>query len=112
MIKVNCEYKIKEDIGFIIEAEKINVLELSEATRISRTTFNAIDKRGSASKSITRTEIFDSMKFSRSTVCRLPQPVLLFIDADYLPLTRHLSGMKPRQTGKHKKFTIIISTLT
>ena len=23
MIEVNCEYKIKEDIGFIIEAEKI-----------------------------------------------------------------------------------------
>ena len=30
MITVNCEYRIKEDIGFIIEAEKINTLELSE----------------------------------------------------------------------------------
>ena len=27
------------------------------------------------------------MIFPRSTVCRLSQPVLLFIDADYLPLT-------------------------
>ena len=45
-MKINCEYKIKDDIGFIIEAEKINVLELSEATRISRTTINAEEKRG------------------------------------------------------------------
>jgi len=52
MIEVNCEYKIKEDIGFIIEAEKINALELSEATKISRTTFNAIGKRGSATDRI------------------------------------------------------------
>ena len=52
MIEVNCEYKIKEDIGFIIEAEKINALELSEATKISRTTFNAIGKRGSATDEV------------------------------------------------------------
>ena len=52
MIKVNCEYKIKEDIGFIIEAEKINVLELSEATRISRTTLDSIEKRGSATDEV------------------------------------------------------------
>ena len=25
---------------------------------------------------------------------------------------RHLSGMKPRQIGEHKKFTIIVSTLS
>ena len=48
MININCEYKIKEDVGFIIEAEKINTLELSEATGISRTTFNAIEKTGRA----------------------------------------------------------------
>ena len=52
MIKVNCEYKIKEDIGFIIEAEKINALELSKATMISRTTLNTIDKRGSATDEV------------------------------------------------------------
>ena len=52
MIKVNCEYKIKEDIGFILEAEKINTLELSEATRISRTTLNTIEKRGSATAEV------------------------------------------------------------
>ena len=52
MITVNCEYKIKEDIGFIIEAEKINTLELSDATRISRTTLTAIEKRGSAADEV------------------------------------------------------------
>ena len=51
-MKVNCEYKIKEDIGFIIEAEKTNILELSEATRISRTTLTAIEKRGSATDEV------------------------------------------------------------
>jgi hypothetical protein len=30
------------------------------------------------------------MELSRSIVCRIPQPVLLFIDADYLPLTRRV----------------------
>ena len=52
MIKVNYEYKIKDDIGFIIEAEKINILELSEATRISRTTLNAIEKKGIATDEV------------------------------------------------------------
>ena len=44
MVKVNCEYKIKEDIGFFMEAERINKLELSDATKISRSTFEAIEK--------------------------------------------------------------------
>ena len=39
-------------IGFIIEAEKINTLELSEATGISRTTFNAIEKTGRAANEV------------------------------------------------------------
>ena len=52
MITVNCEYRIKEDIGFIIEAEKINTLELSESTRISRTTLKAIEKRGNAADEV------------------------------------------------------------
>ena len=51
-MKVNCKYKVREDIGFLIEAEKINVLELSEATGISRTTLNAIEKRGSAADEV------------------------------------------------------------
>ena len=46
MISVNCEYKIKEDIGFILEAEKINKLDLSVATKISRTTIDSIEKKG------------------------------------------------------------------
>ena len=52
MIKVNCEYKVKEDIGFIIEAEKINKLELSEATKISRTTLDSIEKKGTATDEV------------------------------------------------------------
>ena len=45
MIKVNCEYRIKEDIGFILESEKINTAELSEKTKISRTTIDEIFKK-------------------------------------------------------------------
>ena len=52
MLKVNCEYKIKEDISFFIEAERVNISELSEATRISRTTLNAIEKRGSTADEV------------------------------------------------------------
>ena len=52
MIKINCDYKLKEDIGFIIEAERINKLELSEATGISRSTLNAIEKRGTGSDEV------------------------------------------------------------
>ena len=36
LMKVNCEHRIKEDIGFMMEAERINTLERSEATGISR----------------------------------------------------------------------------
>ena len=45
-MKIDCEYRIREDIGFIIEAEGINKLELSESTGISRTTLDSIEKRG------------------------------------------------------------------
>lgn len=48
MIKVDCDYNIKEDIGFILEAEKINNIELSERTKVSRTTLDAIKKQGKA----------------------------------------------------------------
>ena len=51
-MKINCEYRIKEDIGFIIEAEGINKLELSESTGISRSTLDSIEKRGSASNEV------------------------------------------------------------
>ncbi|MCR5354063.1 MAG: DUF3990 domain-containing protein [Lachnospiraceae bacterium] len=44
MIEVACNYKIKEDIGFITEADKINASELAEFTSISRTTLNSIGK--------------------------------------------------------------------
>ncbi len=52
MINVSCEYKIKEDIGFIIEAENISTLELSEATRVSRMTLRAIEKTGNATEEV------------------------------------------------------------
>ena len=48
MIKVDCDYNIKEDIGFILETEKINSIELSERTKVSRTTLDGIEKNGKA----------------------------------------------------------------
>ena len=51
-MKVDCEYKIREDIGFILEAEGINKLELSAATGISRTTLDSIEKRGVATNEV------------------------------------------------------------
>ncbi len=51
-MKINCEYKIREDIGFIIEAEGINKLELSESTGISRSTLDAIEKKGVATNEV------------------------------------------------------------
>lgn len=48
MIKVDCDYNIKEDIGFILEAEKINTIELSERTKVSRTTLDGIQKKEKA----------------------------------------------------------------
>lgn len=48
MIKVDCDYNIKEDIGFILESEKINSTELSERTKVSRVTLDSIDKQGRA----------------------------------------------------------------
>ena len=51
-MNINCEYKIREDIGFIIEAEGINKLELSEATGISRSTLDSIEKKGVATNEV------------------------------------------------------------
>lgn len=52
MIKVECEYNIKEDIGFILETEKMNNAELSEKTRISRTTLDEIEKKGKTTENV------------------------------------------------------------
>ena len=46
MISVKCYYRIKEDIGFILEADKTNYAELSGKTGISRTTLEEIQKTG------------------------------------------------------------------
>ncbi len=48
MISINCEYKIAEDIGFLMESEQINNAEFSEKTKISRTTLNEILKSNKA----------------------------------------------------------------
>ncbi len=48
-MKVNCDYNIREDVEFILEAEEINKLELSEATGITRVTLESIDEKGIAS---------------------------------------------------------------
>ena len=52
MNAANCNYRINEDIGFILEAENMTVSELSEKTQISRTTFDTIKKTGKASPSV------------------------------------------------------------
>jgi len=49
---INCEYKIREDIGFFIEAEGINKLELSESTGISRSTLDSIEKNAVATNEV------------------------------------------------------------
>ena len=51
-MKVDCEYKIKEDIGFILETEGLNQAELSEKTKISRTTLEEIKKKGKTTDSV------------------------------------------------------------
>ncbi|WP_026504372.1 DUF3990 domain-containing protein [Butyrivibrio sp. NC3005] len=52
MININCEYKIKEDIDFIIETEKINKIELSKKTGISRVTLDGISKNKKTTDSV------------------------------------------------------------
>ncbi len=52
MINIDCEYKIKEDISFIIETEKINKIELSKRTGISRVTLDGIVKNGTTTDSV------------------------------------------------------------
>lgn len=45
MICVNCDYRLKDDIDFLLEAENINMLEFSKGTRVSRTTLDEIMKK-------------------------------------------------------------------
>lgn len=52
MVNVNCECTIKEDIEFILENEDIDILDLSYATGISRTTLMEILKTGIAQSNI------------------------------------------------------------
>ena len=48
MIKIDCEYSIGDDIEFLLEAEKMNVLDFSAKTKISRTTLDSVIKSGKA----------------------------------------------------------------
>jgi hypothetical protein len=52
MIKVDCEYSIKEDIEFILKTERMNRSELAEKTKISRTTIDEIMKKGKTTDSV------------------------------------------------------------
>ena len=46
MIRIDREYRIREDIGFILDAERINRADLAEKTKISRTTLDEINRKG------------------------------------------------------------------
>lgn len=52
MITIDCEYRIREDIGFILETEKLNAAELAKKTKISRTTLEEIAKKGTTTDSV------------------------------------------------------------
>lgn len=52
MLKVNLDYNICSDINFILESEKITVLELSQLTNISRSTLLEISKSGKTIKNV------------------------------------------------------------
>lgn len=51
-MNIDCKYRIREDIGFITEAEGMNKLMLSEATGISRSTLASIEKGGVVSDEV------------------------------------------------------------
>ncbi len=52
MLKIDCDYKIKEDILFLLETEDINYLELSDKTGISRSAMDSIINGGRAQSSV------------------------------------------------------------
>ena len=56
MLKINCDYKIKSDIEFILESEHINILDLSIRTKISRATLDDI-----MSNKVVRNEIYEKL---------------------------------------------------
>lgn len=52
MIRIACEYNIKEDIEFILDSERMNYSALAEKTRISRYTLNEIMKNARTTDSV------------------------------------------------------------
>lgn len=52
MITIDCEYKLKDVIEFILEASGLNSLELSEKTKVSRSTFSEISRTGKAENEV------------------------------------------------------------
>lgn len=52
MLKVDLDYRIKDDIELILESERMNNKELSEKTKISRTTLDEIMKKGKTTAAV------------------------------------------------------------
>ena len=52
MIKVDCNYRIKDDIEFVLESDKMTISDLSEKTKISRTTIDEILKKGRTTEGV------------------------------------------------------------
>jgi hypothetical protein len=52
MITIENDYRIREDIGFFLESENLNISEVSEKTKISRTTIEEIKKTGKTVDSV------------------------------------------------------------
>lgn len=52
MLTINCDYQIREDIRFVLETEGLNSADLSQKTKISRTTLNEITKSGKTTDSV------------------------------------------------------------
>jgi len=48
MLNINCDYKIADDIEFLMESDYINKLEFANRTKVSRTTLSEIFKSGKA----------------------------------------------------------------
>lgn len=52
MLNVDCKYRIKEDLDFILESENLTTSGLAEKTGVSGTTLNSIMKTGSTTDGV------------------------------------------------------------
>jgi hypothetical protein len=51
-MRIDCEYRLKDDLDFFIEAERIDQIDLSRRSGVSRTVLDLIEKRGTASNDV------------------------------------------------------------